>query len=348
MLCGICDHLEIVANDFIIKPEDDTSKFDESHDLGTLHEIRQRAHYCPSCCLFVEAIGASEHPSSQLEKNIQCQLYWMSEGFVSTEEGPTVRCLRLSAQPWPHAFNEFNRLTILAEDAPDGHRLFFSRKIPSERLSVKLIKKWVKSCQRWHGEDCEEPLTKSVLEMPPNFRVIDTWARCVVQAPPHCRYLTLSYVWGPIEVFKLTSSNIKMLAGPGGLKKVWHCLPTTIQDAITLTSSLSERYIWIDSMCIIQDDDADKRGLIPHMDLIYDRGFMTIVAATGDNANAGLPGVRKKSRSCVQMVEELRPSLRLTCPKHLTDLLNNSVYESRGWTYQERCLSRRCLVFAHR
>ena len=48
------------------------------------------------------------------------------------------------------------------------------------------LKKWVKSCQRWHGEDCEELLTKSELEMPPNFRVIDTWARCIVQAPPHC------------------------------------------------------------------------------------------------------------------------------------------------------------------
>ena len=60
---------------------------------------------------------------------------------------------------------------------------------------------------------------------------------------------------------------------------------------------------------------------------------MTIVAATGDNANAGLPRVRKKSRNCVQMVEELRPGLRLTCPKHITDLLNNSVYESRGWMY---------------
>lgn len=153
MLCGICDRLKIVANDFIIKPEDDSSKFDESHDLGSLYEIRQRAHHCPGCRLFVEAIGVSEHPSSQLEKNIQCQLYWLSEGFVSTEEGPIIRCLRLSVQPWLYAFNGYNRLTILAEDVLDGHRLFFGRKIPSERLGVKLIKKWVKSCQRWHGED---------------------------------------------------------------------------------------------------------------------------------------------------------------------------------------------------
>jgi len=86
-------------------------------------------------------------------------------------------------------------------------------------------------------------------------------------------------------------------------------------------------------LCIIQDDIADKRSLIPNMDIIYNRAFMTIVAANGDNAYAGLAGIRKNFTRRKQTVEEVRPGLRLLCPKHIADLLNNSFYETRGWTY---------------
>jgi hypothetical protein len=332
MLCDICESLELSPGNFVIKPDDDTATFEQDHNLGPLQAIRKKSSHCALCRLVVEAVGGSQPPPGQREKDILCQLSWLDDGFLWTAKEPIVRCLRISAQPWPPSFNEYNRLTILADDVPEGQQLFFGRRIAETPIDVKLVKKWMKLCQRWHGEDCQQLLTSPNWEFPSNFRVLDAWARCVVQAPSSCRYLALSYVWGLVEVFKLTTKNFGQLQAAGGLKKVWQNLPNTIRDAITLTSSLSIRYIWIDSLCIIQDDDRDKTSLIPYMHLIYDRAFMTIVAGTGKDAEAGLHGVRTDSRAHAQTVEEILPGLRIICPKHVTDALDQSIYESRAWT----------------
>ena len=69
-----------------------------------------------------------------------------------------------------------------------------------------------------------------------------------------------------------------------------------------------------------------------HMDLIYHRAFLTIVAATGQDSDAGLPGLRKGTRYETQQIKELKPGLHVMSPKHLADALEESYYETRGWT----------------
>jgi Heterokaryon incompatibility protein (HET) len=332
MLCGTCKSLNLSSKDFIIQANEDQDSFEHIHDLGSLRLIREKSSLCILCHLIVEAIGGSHKPFSQQDKDIHCQLYWQEDGFFWGGDGPEVRCLRVRPQPWPPSFNEYNRLIPLADDLPGPEGLFFGRKIQDTPINVKHIKKWMKLCQKWHEEDCEQLSTSLDWEFPSNFRMIDAWDRCIVRAPPGCKFLVLSYVWGPVKVFKLLKDNLPQLQVKGALNKVWQNLPKTIQDAITLTSSLSIRHIWIDSLCIVQDDSSDKNSLIPYMHIIYDRAFMTIVAASGEDAQAGLPGVCPKSRAQQQRLEEISPGLRLICPKHIVDALNQSVYESRAWT----------------
>lgn len=332
MLCGTCKSLNLSPKDFIIQANEDKDSFEHIHDLGSLQLIREKSSLCPLCHLIVEAIGGSHTPFSQQDKDIQCRLYWQEDGFFWGGNGPEVRCLRVRPQPWPPSFNEFNRLIPLADDIPDPEGLFFGRNVKETPINVKRIKKWMKLCQKWHDEDCEQPSASLDWEFPSNLRMIDAWDRCIVQAPPSCKFLVLSYVWGLVEVFELLKDNVPKMQVKGALNKVWQNLPRTIQDAITLTSSLSIRYIWIDSLCIVQDDSSDKNSLIPYMHMVYDRAFMTIVAATGGDAQAGLPGVRPKSRAQQRRLEEISPGLRLICPKHMVDALDQSVYESRAWT----------------
>jgi hypothetical protein len=59
---------------------------------------------------------------------------------------------------------------------------------------------------------------------------------------------------------------------------------------------IGERYLWVDSLCIVQDDPQEKHGQIANMDAIYGNAILTINAAAGQDANAGLPGVRPLSR----------------------------------------------------
>jgi hypothetical protein len=61
-----------------------------------------------------------------------------------------------------------------------------------------------------------------------------------------------------------------------------------IADAIHFVRQIGERYLWIDSLCIVQDDTSQKHGLINNKDLIFSSALLTIIAATGRDANAGL------------------------------------------------------------
>lgn len=270
MLCDICNSLNLSPENFIISPDDDKAAFEPYHDLGSLQAIRNKSSHCALCRLVIEAVGSSP---GQQEKDTHCQLHWLNDGSIWTTKDFQVRCLSIFPQP-PASFpNLLNRLTILGEDVPDGQQLFFGRRIAQKPINVKLVKKWMKLCQRWHGKDCQQLSTSLDWKFPSNFRVIDAWARCIVAAPSACKYLALSYVWGPVDMFKLTTDNFDKFEATGSLKMVWENVPNTLRDAITLTSLLSIRYIWIDSLCIVQDDERDKMSLIPYMHLIYDRAL---------------------------------------------------------------------------
>ena len=340
MLCDVCNALNLTPDNFIKSADDDPGVFGRYHDIGTLKFIKQKKSECALCRLVVEAVGGSQASPWPQGEDVVCRIFWQDDGFVWYPQEPQVRCLRISAQPWPPGFNELNRLMVLTNnELSSQERLFTGRRIKESHMDVKHVKKWVKCCTRWHGEFCDQITVSSSWVYPANFRLIDTWTRCVVPAPTDCKYLVLSYVWGSVDVFKLTQANLMLLQTSGGLTKVWSILPKTIRDTITVTLVLSFRYIWIDSLCIIQDSRSDKQTLIPCMHLIYERAFMSIKAASGRDAEAGLPGVDRSANLRAQTVEEVLPNFRLICPKHLSDALNESVYGSRAWTWVLRPLS---------
>lgn len=73
-------------------------------------------------------------------------------------------------------------------------------------------------------------------------------------------------------------------------------LPQTVRDAMQLCLDLGERYLWVNSLCITQDDPITQKQQIDIMDSIYASATLTIVAAAGDHADSGLPGISKWSR----------------------------------------------------
>lgn len=58
-----------------------------------------------------------------------------------------------------------------------------------------------------------------------------------------------------------------------------------------MTQKFRQRYIWVDALCIVQDDNEDKMHEIQRMHEIYSQAELTIVAATGDGANSGLEAI---------------------------------------------------------
>lgn len=92
---------------------------------------------------------------------------------------------------------------------------------------LRVAAGWLATCESAHGDKCRDPWSSKLLRC----RMIDVETRSIVACPSQCRYIALSYVWGPM------CPNLNGLAT--GM------LPHTIEDAITVTRALGIRYLWV-------------------------------------------------------------------------------------------------------
>jgi hypothetical protein len=98
------------------------------------------------------------------------------------------------------------------------------------------------------------------------------------------RYLTLSHCWGKKPLFCLLSSNIADLQRYLPI----HELPKTFRDVIWLAQKLDIQYVWIDSLCIIQDSESDWASQSPMMEDIYANSYCNIAATGASDGQDGL------------------------------------------------------------
>lgn len=177
---------------------------------------------------------------------------------------------------------------------------------------------------------------------PQSFRLIDVQQRKLTYMEPHVSYVALSYLWGfhpSGEFLQALHSNIAELEHEGSL--IRERLPATIHDAMEACKRLGQRYLWVDRLCILQDESDDKLLYINSMDAIYASAFLVLVVTDGD-MHAGIPGISrerprwKESESvCSMKLEVERPGFR--------NEIGISPWNCRGWTYQEGMLAKRKL-----
>lgn len=119
----------------------------------------------------------------------------------------------------------------------------------------------------------------------------------------------------------------------------------TIRDSIELVKLLGERYLWVDALCIVQDDGASKHHQITNISSIYAAAKLTIISAQAADAWHGLRGleniseprslhIRTVSAGGYRFVERL---------EYTTGLMP---WCRRGWTFQEALFSPRRLIFS--
>jgi ankyrin repeat protein len=189
-----------------------------------------------------------------------------------------------------------------------------------------LIRNQIKYCQNVHS-DCTEDLDPLLARI----RVLDCHTRRVIDAPDDCRYVALSYVWGDERYPSPKKDEIVQF------------LPQTVEDSVAATIRLGYRYLWVDMYCILQDDATDLHNQLRQMDRIYRGAQVTIIAAAGDNATFGLPGVSSPRRQ--QAYVNFNGIPLTTIPSDPWSEVKHSKWNSRGWTYQESLFSRRRIFF---
>ncbi|KAI7778210.1 hypothetical protein LA080_002475 [Diaporthe eres] len=127
----------------------------------------------------------------------------------------------------------------------------------------------------------------------------------------------------------------------------WSQLAPIVRHAMTLTSLIGERYLWVDNLCIDHSRAAESTEQLQLMGAIYANASLTIVAYDGD-AEDGFPGIRGASTSrnlgddSIQFGEE-----RFIHDKHgRFDFSFWGLYHKRGWTHQEFNMSSKRLIFS--
>ncbi|KAI0823229.1 heterokaryon incompatibility protein-domain-containing protein [Trametes gibbosa] len=125
-------------------------------------------------------------------------------------------------------------------------------------------------------------------------------------------YVALSYVWGEDQPHSTTTANISDYeSGIDGA-----VLPQTIRDAIYVTHALGMRYLWADTLCIIQDSAEDKSRELGYMHEIYRYAHLTIVAASARKVSDGFLEPRRPASDTTEDGITL-PELTLPFPVSL-------------------------------
>lgn len=266
------------------------------------------------------------------------------------------------------------------------------------------MKDWLDNCRRNHTKCCE--IKKTMGTTGTNFlpsRLLDVQAfqmdskssylgedvRLVSSSPPMGQeldmdkfpppYFTLSHCWGPPEKRPATTTKANLAQRMQRIPFLE--LPRTFQDAIEITRKLGYRYLWIDSLCIVQDDEQDWAHEAGLMAKVYSHSSCTLSALSSKDSSEGLH---------LEPLSEGRSYMDLMTPSHaypagdgdsdsgsvksymddpfpfrfrLFYSLDNwqmlyngkaldglcddiSPLRSRAWTLQERELSRRIIHYA--
>jgi len=321
-LCSVCRSNNLPLDNFFQNSKNHSDLLEDEFELGTLDEISQRAS-CPLCRLVSQAV-IHAFPELELGELCECTLMW--EKRMLSSSSTKERTVHAGINAYTQTDQRYSRIVPLS-DEKDGP-LHYGRRVNPLQVDFELIRGWLESCQSWHGSACLVDGPTSGLQL----RFVDVVNNCITETFSECRYIALSYVWGAAKTLQARKDNIKTLETPGALSRLKQQLPLTIQDSMSVVRKLGERYLWVDSLCIIQDDEDNKGVVIANMDIVYSQAFFTIVAASGSCANAGLPGVRPHTRQWTQAVEEVQPGLRLTVTRNWNWGWERNVYATRGWT----------------
>lgn len=256
------------------------------------------------------------------------------------------RFLHVTIYPPPSPLEIDKELTFclvpISESLPES--LF--HRIDQDKIDLEICRKWITKCEREHPRQCGAFSSPTHSGQGSSFRLIDVVNECVVVPPPGAQYVALSYVWGRAQYLQLNSQTGPILSEKSSLFAQETPVGQTITDAIMVVKALGERYLWVDQLCINQTE-SNKALHIKSMDRVYGAALLTIVAADGIDANAGLPGVRPgtRTRNINQLHEEIWPGFSIATAVDLPLDPAGSVWGSRGWTFQEQLLSRRLLLF---
>ncbi|KAH7112428.1 heterokaryon incompatibility protein-domain-containing protein [Dactylonectria macrodidyma] len=219
---------------------------------------------------------------------------------------------------------------------------------PGSSTNLVRMSSWLNHCQEHHNcKTMPGVMPTRLIEITGTPETISLRLRQTEEVG-RVPFAALSYCWGGEQPMKCLSSNIVSYGTAIPFEKQ----PPTIKDAAKVCQGMGLQYLWIDALCIIQDDSNDKSVEIAKMPSIYGSATVTIAAARSSSATEGFlgerfPGPRGGAIVSYRCMDGELGSITLV---KLDDGGFESVepIDERGWTLQERLLSSRIIEFGSR
>jgi hypothetical protein len=217
------------------------------------------------------------------------------------------------------------------------------------------VRRWLHVCQTAH-ENCNGDLDRlrqftlpkrlllvnALQQAPDTIALIDSSS---LKQP--VRYATLSHCWGNVRRCRLLQNNLKTYER--GI--VTADLPLTMREAVEVCQTLDIAYLWIDSLCIIQDSDADWTAEAPRMADIYSNAFLSIAATASVDDEGGLFRSPNPQEMMPLLVtahggSKHQTSYHLHYEDDFQENVDAAPLNRRAWVLQERYLATRTVHFA--
>ena len=308
----------------LLQAADERGKVGEGEGLGSLDEVVWICVDSRDIWAFYVEIPIVKNPSNMPYAAARLELFrlgWSASiGFgLQQSTTPSIRA-------------EIN-------EAPDGAR------------AIELARNWIHQCCEQHKVCARAPN----MTLPPC--VVDVGLpdgsqepRLVEQEGRKGLYLTLSHTWGGNTHETTTTANVEERKNVISLP----LLPRTFRDAIIITRKLGFRYIWIDSLCVVQDSSEDWKANCRKMSDIYANSTLTIASLWAKGSHDGIFVNRNRQYPCTMFspvrvsTESIngRPQVYIRfAPWHLYYALHASKLNKRGWVLQERILTPATLYY---
>ncbi|KAH7398605.1 heterokaryon incompatibility protein-domain-containing protein [Pyrenochaeta sp. MPI-SDFR-AT-0127] len=205
-----------------------------------------------------------------------------------------------------------------------------------------LLREWLEDCTLRHGNHADH------FRLDPKLptRVLDVGDRAKLRL--RCTegekgtYIALSHRWGEAVTFSTTRENIREFCQEIEMDQ----LPKTFQDAVEVTQELGIRYLWIDSLCIIQNDREDWERESKRMESVFTSAYCTIAATSAKNCTEGFLR-RQPLKHCVRLLhgENTYNPHSNRVDDDFNEYVEKGILNQRAWVFQERALSRRIIHF---